>query len=191
MVFSARLAREQGLPTNRQGVHRGGGGDEAESAVRERGVQLGMDHPPVAWLTKDVVCDQLLTLAKQMSGSCFYDKYELAYETVAVALMEGFVQGIEGQDQGMDVGGTDFEVNCQATVSTVSCSPSCLVGQQCNEGVCQDHFVHVHSRTKHAACMTMIVLMNEGAALGTVVGQLFGRGEWGHGQINANNLFSP
>lgn len=40
--------------------------------------------------------------------------------------------------------------------------------------------VQVHSRTKHAACMTMIVLMNEGAALGTVVGQLFGRGEWGH-----------
>jgi hypothetical protein len=51
--------------------------------------------------------------------------------------------------------------------------------------------VQVHSRTKHAACMTMIVLMNEGAALGTVVGQLFGRGEWGHGQINANHLFSP
>lgn len=123
----ALLVNKVYLPTVKEYIE-GGGGDEAESAVRERGVQLGMDHPPVAWLTKDVVCDQLLTLAKQMSGSCFYDKYELAYETVAVALMEGFVQGIEGQDQGMDVGGTDFEVNCQATVSTVSCSPSCLVG---------------------------------------------------------------
>lgn len=129
MVFSARLAREQGLPTNRQGVHRGGRGRRSRERCQREGRPTWHGSSACCLAHKGRGVRPALDSGQANVWILFLRQVRaLAYETVAVALMEGFVQGIEGQDQGMDVGGTDFEVNCQATVSTVSCSPSCLVG---------------------------------------------------------------